>query len=79
MSVDSPAPPPTPGGPWNNPVLAAAVVRGGAPAFDLTCSTCKEAPLVRSDAGAIICSAWCDMPGEDTIETWSGPSEERPL
>jgi hypothetical protein len=62
------------GGPLNNKVLANALIQGKSNNFVLTCSTCGEAPLVRTATGAIICSAWCDIPGEDTIETWAGPS-----
>lgn len=74
MSLPAESTPPYKGGPWNNPVLAGAMVKMDGPVSNLTCSVCDDAPLVRTAAGAIICSAWCDIPGEDTIETWGGPT-----
>lgn len=78
MSDEPTVTPPHHGGPFNNPVLAGAIIKGGAPVGNLTCGTCNEAPLVRTATGAIVCSAWCDMPSEDTIETWTGPSLPEP-
>lgn len=48
----------------NDPMQAKAIVLQGGDLGGRTCRYCN-APLVRAPRGAIVCSGFCDVPGED--------------